>query len=49
MTLSLEPGRVTGPGITPASLDLKDTGASDDQIMTELYTFPIIYRARVHR
>lgn len=40
---------LNGPGITPASLDLKDPGATDDQLLTEIYTFPIIYRARIRR
>jgi hypothetical protein len=42
-------GVLSAPGITPTSLDLTDQGATDDQITTELYTFPVIFRARIHR
>jgi hypothetical protein len=46
---SAESWTIGGDGITPASLELPDRNATDDQILTELYTFPIIYRARIHR
>jgi len=40
---------ISGQGVEPALLMLKNPSATDDQIMEELYTFPVIYRARVHR
>jgi hypothetical protein len=40
---------ISGPGIEPASLTLKNPNAIDDQIVEELYTLPTIYRARIHR
>ena len=40
---------INGKGVTPTSLELADRDASDDQIRTELYSLPIIYRARIHR
>jgi len=40
---------ISGQGIKPASLDVKDPNASDDQIQEELYTLQMIYRARIHR
>ena len=40
---------VSGHGVTPAALDLTDPDAPDDQIIAELYTFPVVYRARIHR
>lgn len=30
-------------------LDLDDEDAPDDQIMAELFTYPVVYRARIHR
>jgi hypothetical protein len=38
-----------GDGIKSASLELPDRSATDDQIRQELYTLPVIYRARIHR
>lgn len=40
---------VSGHGVTPAALDLTDPDAPDDQIIADLYTFPTVYRARIHR
>jgi hypothetical protein len=39
----------SGEGVWSASLELPDRNATDDQILEALYTFPIIYRARIHR
>jgi hypothetical protein len=46
---SVESWVVSGQGVVPASLELVDRSATDDQILEELYTFRIIYRARIHR
>src|SRR6266478_1538277 len=35
---------VSGIGVTPATLDLTDPNAPDDQIVAELYTHPIVYQ-----
>lgn len=40
---------VSGDGITSVALDLTDPHAPDDQIIAELYTCPIVFRARIHR
>lgn len=40
---------LTGAGVEPASLSLTDRNAPDDEIIAELYTFPLIYRVRIHR
>jgi hypothetical protein len=40
---------VCGSGVTSAALDLPDPNAPDDQIKAALYTFPVVYQARVHR
>jgi len=40
---------IGGQGVEPASLSITNPDADDDQIVEELYTFPIIYRARIHR
>jgi hypothetical protein len=40
---------VIGAGVQPASLSLTDLNAADDAIVAELYTFPLVYRARIHR
>lgn len=40
---------VSGRGVTPAALDLTDPDAPDDQIIAELYTFPMVYRAQIVR
>jgi hypothetical protein len=39
----------SGQGVTAGSLELADRDTTDDQIRAELYTFPVIYRARIHR
>jgi len=40
---------INGQSVEPALLTLTNADATDDQIMEELYTFPVIYRARIHR
>ena len=40
---------ISGQGVEPAGLFLTNPDATDDQILEELYTFPIIYRHRIHR
>ena len=40
---------VTGEGVEPFGLDLIDPRAKDDQIIAELSTYPVVYRARIHR
>ena len=40
---------VKGPGVVTAALALHDPGATDDQITTELFTFPVVYRAKIVR
>jgi hypothetical protein len=40
---------ISGVDITPAALGLTDAEAPDDQIIVELYTCPIVYRARIYR
>ena len=40
---------ISGVGVTPAALDLADPNAPDDQIRAALYSFPVVYRARIHR
>jgi hypothetical protein len=40
---------VKGPGVVTAALDLHDPHAKDDEILSELYTFPIIYCATIVR
>jgi hypothetical protein len=40
---------ISGQEVIPASLELPDRDATDDQILAELYTYPVIYRARIHR
>ncbi|MGC1784734.1 MAG: hypothetical protein WA708_19615 [Acidobacteriaceae bacterium] len=40
---------VKGPGVTTTALELPNPDATDDQITAELYTFPIVYRARIVR
>ena len=40
---------ISGQGVEPALLMLKNPSATDDQIMEELYMFPIINRAHIHR
>jgi hypothetical protein len=41
--------RVSGQGVIPAKLDITDPQAKDDEIQSELYTFPIVYRAVIKR
>jgi hypothetical protein len=40
---------VSGVGVKPAVLNISDRSATDDSILAELYTWPIVYRARIHR
>jgi hypothetical protein len=40
---------VRGPGVTTVGLELNDPNARDEEIMAELYTFPIVYRANIVR
>jgi hypothetical protein len=40
---------ISGQGIDPVLLTLKNPNATDAQILEELYTLPTIYRARIHR
>ena len=40
---------LSGVGVEPEALFLTDPNASDQQIIAELFTFPVIYRARIHR
>lgn len=41
--------RVSGRGVIPATLDITDPQAKDDEIIAELYTLPIVYRATIKR
>jgi hypothetical protein len=40
---------VSGPGIPTFGLELNNADAEDEQIIAELYTFPIVYRANIIR
>ena len=40
---------VTGPGVATVGLELHDPNAKDEQIIAELYTFPLIFRANIVR
>lgn len=40
---------ISGDGVEPEALFLNDPNASDDQIIAELFTLPVIYRTRIHR
>jgi hypothetical protein len=40
---------VRGPGVATAALELNDANAKDEEIVAELYTFPIVYRVRILR
>jgi hypothetical protein len=40
---------VTGPAVVTAALELYNPNAKDDEIIAELYTFPIVYRANIVR
>lgn len=40
---------VTGQGVIPTTLGITDPEAKDDEIVAELYTFPIVYRALIKR
>jgi hypothetical protein len=40
---------VSGEGIEPFALQLTDQNATDAEIIGELYLFPVVYKARIHR
>jgi hypothetical protein len=40
---------VSGSRVTSAVLDLADADAADEHLIAELNTYPIVYRARIHR
>jgi len=40
---------MVAPGQEPLSLDLKDINATDEQIISVLYEFPKVYKARIRR
>jgi hypothetical protein len=40
---------ISGDGVEPTGLQLTDPNAPDEQIIAELFTFPVVYRARIHR
>ena len=40
---------VTGPGIATVGLELHDPNAKDEQIIAELHTFPLVFRAHIVR
>lgn len=40
---------LSGQSVQPAALSLTDPNATDEQIVAELYTFPLTYCARIHR
>jgi hypothetical protein len=40
---------VSGAGVKPAVLNISDPSATDDSILAELYTWPIVYSTRIHR
>jgi hypothetical protein len=40
---------VSGDGIEPFALQLNDPNATDADITGELYLFPVVYRAKIHR
>ncbi len=40
---------VSGPSVISVALGLTDPTASDSQIIAELFTFPVVYRAQIHR
>jgi hypothetical protein len=40
---------VVAPGQEPISLDLRDVNATDDHIISALYEFPTVYKARIWR
>lgn len=40
---------ISGDGVEPAGLFLTDPNAPDEQITAELFTFPVVYRARIYR
>jgi hypothetical protein len=46
---SLKTWRVAGRGVIPATLDLTDPQAKDDEIISELYMSPMVYRAGIRR
>ena len=40
---------VKGPDVVTAALELHSPDATDEDITTELFTFPIVYRAKIVR
>lgn len=40
---------VKGPGVITAALELHNPDATDDQITAQLFTFPMVYRAKIVR
>jgi hypothetical protein len=40
---------VRGPGVTTVGLELHDPNAKDEQIIAELHSFPLVYRANIIR
>jgi hypothetical protein len=40
---------VKGPSVITTALDLHDPDATDDQITTELFGLPVVYRAKIVR
>lgn len=40
---------VSGEGIEPFALQLSDQDATDAEIIGELYLFPVVYKAIIHR
>jgi hypothetical protein len=40
---------VRGPGVATVGLELHDPNAKDEQIIAELYSFPLVYRANIVR
>lgn len=40
---------ISGEGVQPEALFLNDPDATNEQIIAELFTLPIVYRARIHR
>jgi hypothetical protein len=40
---------LSGRDVTPTALDITDPDAPDDQLIAELYSFPMVYRAKIHR
>jgi hypothetical protein len=40
---------VRGPGVATVGLELHDPNAKDEQIIAELYSFPMVFRANIVR